>query len=78
MLDLVVHRILELTKEISNAAKSLEKLLEHIGGLYKFHGMRCCSQSAMYKVCFSVPPRYMNTPYTHTDVHIPVVTIGNL
>lgn len=39
MLDLVVHRMLELTKEISNAAKSLENLLEHIGSIYKFHGM---------------------------------------
>ena len=32
--------MLELTKELNNVVKSLEKLLEHIGSLYKFHGMK--------------------------------------
>ncbi|XP_065890172.1 mediator of RNA polymerase II transcription subunit 23-like [Dysidea avara] len=37
VLDLVIHRMLELLLELSNAAKSLETLLEHTSPLYKFH-----------------------------------------
>lgn len=33
--DIVIHRFLELPP----VAKSLESLLEHLGGLYKFHGL---------------------------------------
>ena len=32
--DIVIHRYLELPP----VAKSLETLLDHLGGLYKFHG----------------------------------------
>lgn len=34
MFDIVIHRFLELLP----VSKSLETLLDHLGGLYKFHG----------------------------------------
>lgn len=34
VLDIVIHRFLELPP----VGKSLENILEHLGGLYKFHG----------------------------------------
>lgn len=62
VLDIIIHRFLEV--QVSNANKTLESILDHLGCLYKFHGL------LIVFTCVSIANQHHANQYHFIAAHV--------